>query len=676
MKRNKFFSSICLLAVLISLTACRAIQKPLNVITVTPTKPRFRIVPAFCKDRLPDRQIIEMLNLKLPLDYPPQIDIPSGPFHPLQALMPYLVTLDNRALLGMVSKNIDGLALSSFLDYLEGKGYLIRDNGIAILLYESSPEQIPAPFVSSMSQAGLVYLASVSYALTGQEKYLQIAKEALQTFLIDYRLGGVKVLDPISKYPWYEEHASESLTPDQLLYVLNGFLYALHTLAKTLELGLAERLPELPKVYKDGLMALKAALPAYETSYGWTFYDRTGSNRASAEYHSYQTLLLREIACRENDQELRAIADRWWSYYKIKLPYFLIPMHDRLMYLHLKGIYPHPYLQDEYATILIYRSKDGQRVPVIPQIRTGYISPQGTLKDSQNLEVAFLPLSSTGALEIWWTDNEGILGLPNLYLVELISDLSSALNSKKVIGNWVDCSNQRAESPIIVQNTNISGILVSFLQDQRPLKPWIKNPVHCIQMELGILPSRQQIFLDKSQIQVKFRGAYNGPGPGKGWHLIKIVPLPADVTDYRARQIAIILTGLDIDPSIYPYLEIPVLIDNVKAISVDGVYQDGSRISRYTPINGPSQEIQRILINWESFPRYQQGKRINSIDLRIYLSDLSINYGNLGIGPLVLISGSEGILSSIDFVFSSQIWEAVPNHNLSNDLYLVFFKEY
>lgn len=677
MKRNRFFGLVCLLAVLVSLTICRPNQKTLNVITATATKPQFRIVPAFCKDRLPDREIIEMLNLKLPLDYPSQTDISSGPFHPLQVLMPYLVTLDNRALLGMVSKNIDGLALSSFLDSLERDGYLIRDKGMAILRYESSAEQIPAPFISSMSQAGLVYLASVSYVLTGQDKYLQIAKEALRTFLTDYQQGGVRVSDPISGYPWYLEYASKSLGPAQLLYVLNGSLYALHTLAKTLELGLEDKMPELPQIYKDGLVGLKAALPAYEASWGWTFYDRTGSNRASAGYHSYQTLLLREIACRENDQELRAIADRWWSYYKIKLPYFLIPAQNQLMYLHLKGLYPHPYLRDEYATILVYRSNDGQRVPVIPQIRTGYISPAGTLQDSQNLEVAFLPLSSTGALEIWWTDDEEILGLPNLYLVDLINLNSVSTSEKQIkqIGNWVDCSSQNAAVPLIAQNTNIPGILVSFIQDQLPLKPWIENPVHCIQMTSGILPSRQQILLDGSQIKVTFRGTYDGPGPGKGWHFIKIVPPPADVTDYRARQIAIILSGLDIDPSAYPYLEIPVLIDNVKAITVDGVYQDGSRISRYIPINGPSQEIQRILINWESFPQYQPGKRISVIDLRIYLSDVSVNSGSLSIGPLVLSSGSEGILSNLDFILSSQIWQAVPNHNLSNGLYLAFFKE-
>jgi hypothetical protein len=150
-----------------------------------------RIVPAFCQYRLPDADMLKIANLPLPVRYPSEPP-PIHPFHPLLSLMPYLVALDNRALQGKIVKEDDGPAISALLDWQERSGQLVRRDGMTVLEYPVPTEQIPAPFISSMSQAGLAYLASVCYALTGEKKYLAHANEALRNW--KKAASGFKVL--------------------------------------------------------------------------------------------------------------------------------------------------------------------------------------------------------------------------------------------------------------------------------------------------------------------------------------------------------------------------------------------------------------------------------------------------------------------------------------------------
>jgi hypothetical protein len=635
-----------------------------------------RIVPSFCLDRLPDAELLKMINLPLP-DHYPSAPPDIRPFHPLQTLMPYLVALDNRALQGKIVKDVDGPALAALLDWLESSRNLIRRDGMAVLEYPVGTEQIPAPFISSMTQAGLTYLASAGYALTGKKKYLDLAREALTAFQLDYRKGGVKVRDEAyGGHDWYEEYATPALEPKNLLFVLNGFLYALHTLAKTLELNIPEQRPVLSAIYEEGLRALRAALPAYETSWGWSLYDRLGNNRASANYHMYQTLLLREIAEREQDANLRKTAERWWSFYKEKMPFYLFPSvhkkQSQLQYLHLKGVYPHFYNRDEYITTLVCRSSSGEKTVVRPDVRAAFISPSGMIQDTQNMEQALLP-ADTKNMDIWWYDRTEILGLPNLYRMDTLSSAPVSFFSEKKVGQWIDCS--RVNSPpedLSAGETNIPGIVVGTIEDKVPGQPWQKWTHHCVLLFPQILPSRLQIRPAKNQVRTTFRGEPTGLEPGEGWHLFKILSSEG-LAGYQANQIALIVQGLHIDPTAYPLIEIPLLMKGGTSMTVDGISPDGSSISRYTLIDGSRNDIQSVLMNWESFPGYQK-KLISTLDLRINLGE-GEQGGAIALGPITLISGVEGLLTNLDFVEKEPgIYETSLNKNFRLGFPSVFYK--
>lgn len=635
-----------------------------------------RIVPSFCLDRLPDAELLKTVNLPLP-DHYPLAPPDLRPFHPLQAMMPYLVALDNRALQGKIRKNVDGPAIAALLDWLENSGNLTRRDGLAVLEYPVATEQIPAPFISSMTQAGLTYLASVGYALTGEKKYLDLAREALAAFQVDYRNGGVKVRDEAyGGHDWYEEYATPALEPKNLLFVLNGFLYALHTLAKTLELNIPEQQPALSAIYEEGLRALKAALPAYETSWGWSLYDRLGNNRASANYHMYQALLLREIAEREKDADLRKTAERWWSFYKDKMPFYLFPpapkKPSQLQYLHLKGVYPHYYNRDEYITTLVCRSSSEKKTVVRPEVRAAFISPSGTIKDTQNMEQALLP-ADTQNMDIWWYDRIEILGIPNLYRMDTLSIAPVSSFSEKNVGQWIDCSKVNSPSEdLSVGETNISGIVVGTIEDKVSGQPWQKWTHHCVRLFPQILPTRLQIRPAKDQVRAAFRGEQTDLEPGEGWHLFKIRSSEG-LAGYQANQIALIVQGLQIDPAVYPLIEIPLLMKGGTSMTVDGISPDGSRISRYTLIDGPRNDIQSVLLNWESFPGYQK-KLITTLDLRINVGE-DERGGSIALGPITLMSGVEGLLTNLDFVEKEPgLYETSLNKNFRLGFPSVFYK--
>jgi D-glucuronyl C5-epimerase C-terminus len=249
--------------------------------------------------------------------------------------VPYLVPLDNRALLGEVSAQGDGAAIAALIDHLRSSPYLEQRGAMRVLVYPDAIEQVPAPFISSMSQSGLAYLASISFLATGRSADLDLAREVLESFRVSIEQGGLRSDE--GPGAWYEEYATPALPKEKRLFVLNGFVYALHNLAKMLSMGMDAYLPELPEIYAQGLVGLREALPQYETTFGWSYYDRTGENRATAAYHSFQTLLIRDLGCRDNDPILLGTADRWWDMYKQKMPFWLFrsdPASTQITYAH------------------------------------------------------------------------------------------------------------------------------------------------------------------------------------------------------------------------------------------------------------------------------------------------------------------------------------------------------
>lgn len=638
-----------------------------------------KIIPAFCKECLPDSKIISLAKFKVDCQYPANPEVKSrsankGSFHPLLTLEPYLTTLDNRAMLNIIYREVDGKAIADLVDWLESSGHLIRHNGMILLQYPFPIENVPAPFISSMAQAELVYLASVSYVLTGRKRDIDLARGALASFEVDYRDGGVLVMDTdFGGNPWYLEYANPTINRGQLLFVLNGFVHALHILAKTMELNLTEEMPRLPIIYRQGLKGLKDAVSAYELPWGWSMYDRTGENRATAGYHLYQSILLKEIATREEDSLLSTIAGRWISFYTYKLPYLNItsssPKNEFNIFIHFKGIYPHSYLSEEGTSTFLYESDSGKKKAVRAMTTNSFNSTVGNVHFSQNVEFAEI-LSKAKKIQVWWENDW--LGLPSVYKMFDVDNY--ALKKENIsLGRWISVNDLDSGSEDLKGlRTNRYDIIYSKLSDRNLYQSWLENPKRKIRLKKGFMPSRQILSLKQDQLVVGFRGKYGDKGPGKSWHTIKIIPA-AKLSGYQANRVLIQLKRLNINPSIYPYMELPLLVSQATSVVIAAVLSDGSRIARNFPINDSRKEIQKLIINWESFPRFQN-KPIHKVDIRIILPEDNRS-DEMAFCTPTLVSGVEGFLSILDCTAEKPgVFLTELNHNTRIGLPAAYFK--
>ncbi|MBQ0005293.1 MAG: hypothetical protein KBS68_05490 [Clostridiales bacterium] len=119
-----------------------------------------------------------------------------------------------------------------------------------------------APWVSAMGQGQAISLMCRCYLLTGDDKYLNSAKLAVNPFEISSKSLGV-----VSYYgdkPIYEEFPSK--TPS---FVLNGFAYSLFGLY---DLFCITKDKRVKRLFDEGIDTLKTILPLYDDS-GLSYYD-------------------------------------------------------------------------------------------------------------------------------------------------------------------------------------------------------------------------------------------------------------------------------------------------------------------------------------------------------------------------------------------------------------------
>jgi hypothetical protein len=166
----------------------------------------------------------------------------------------------------------------------------------------------------------------------------------------------------------------------------------------------------------------------------------------------------------------------------------------------------------------------------------------------------------------------------------------------------------------------------------------------CVSLAPSVVPARMTRPLQAAEATVVSRGsAVAGEAGGS---LTVNIAGPSGTGDYRDHQAGIVLSHLEIDPVRDPYMVLPLTVPRVAAMTIDAIAQDGSRITRYIPIQDGIDTPQQILVNWESFPRYE-AEPIASIDIRIILPD-DVETERINVGPLTLITGPEGLVSGTD----------------------------
>jgi heparosan-N-sulfate-glucuronate 5-epimerase len=163
----------------------------------------------------------------------------------------------------------------------------VKRNGTLVWEYNFSwPTYNNTPhFISGIAQSGAIRVLAMAYNITGDQKYLQIARGGLESFFNEIGQGGVTYKDPEGW--WYEEYAQPSLGIEPR--VLNGHMIALRDLQEYYNLTRDDKAIEL---FNLGVSDLRAHLKSYDTG-NWSRYDLAG-NDASIGYHELHIDLLAE----------------------------------------------------------------------------------------------------------------------------------------------------------------------------------------------------------------------------------------------------------------------------------------------------------------------------------------------------------------------------------------------
>ncbi len=137
-------------------------------------------------------------------------------------------------------------------------------------------------WAGSLCQAGCMKTLYLAYATTGDKRYLNLSKKALNAFKVPVEKGGllkIRYKNNISYY-WYPEYAS-----DNPPYVLNGFITSVMWIG---EYSKNTNNSDGIYLYNEGIKSLKAFIPDYDYNH-WSYYDAKG-HLCNTHYQHLQRL--------------------------------------------------------------------------------------------------------------------------------------------------------------------------------------------------------------------------------------------------------------------------------------------------------------------------------------------------------------------------------------------------
>ncbi|MGP8321587.1 MAG: D-glucuronyl C5-epimerase family protein [Methanosarcinaceae archaeon] len=131
------------------------------------------------------------------------------------------------------------------------------------------------PWVSAMAQGQAIQVLAYAYDLTGDKKYLNTAKSALNSFYVLVENGGVLHIDEDGGW-WYLEYCYKEQPKPR---TLNGFIFALIGIHEYYTITNDENALFL---FDEGVNELKNHLSDYDTG-SYTVYDVVGT--PAGKYH-------------------------------------------------------------------------------------------------------------------------------------------------------------------------------------------------------------------------------------------------------------------------------------------------------------------------------------------------------------------------------------------------------
>jgi peptidoglycan/xylan/chitin deacetylase (PgdA/CDA1 family) len=167
--------------------------------------------------------------------------------------------------------------------------------------------QLHPPWISAMAQGESASLLVRLYKVTGEERFADAARRAMQPLRKPVRAGGARAL--LAGGPFFEEYPTEPPS-----FVLNGGIFALWG-CYDVGAGLGES--DATQDFTDGLDTLAKNIDRWDTGY-WSLYDLFPHpvlrNVASPAYHILHTTQLRAMELIARRPELQAAAARFEGY--------------------------------------------------------------------------------------------------------------------------------------------------------------------------------------------------------------------------------------------------------------------------------------------------------------------------------------------------------------------------
>lgn len=164
-----------------------------------------------------------------------------------------------------------------------------------------------SPWYSALSQGQGLSLLVRAHRETGEARYLEAARAALETFYHPLEDGGVSYWDREGRI-WFEETVVDPPT-----HILNGYLWASWGIY---DIALHTDDSRALALWEDAVETLSQCLGQFDLGY-WSMYDLPGTrmrNPASWFYHALHIVQLRIMYRLTGKPVFQEFADRWDGY--------------------------------------------------------------------------------------------------------------------------------------------------------------------------------------------------------------------------------------------------------------------------------------------------------------------------------------------------------------------------
>ena len=171
---------------------------------------------------------------------------------------------------------------------------------------------VSPPYSSALAQALGLEVLTLAYELTGDEKYLDVSKKTIRSFLVDYEDGGFVSHENVENNSLFLHILAKP--GFQKTYVLNGHTNSLLSLWTYYE---KTKDPIAKTIFDKGINYLKENLVKYDTG-SWSSYDLM-ENWAMTGYHKGHILQFKMLYEITKEPILNDYADRFEKYLKYSL---------------------------------------------------------------------------------------------------------------------------------------------------------------------------------------------------------------------------------------------------------------------------------------------------------------------------------------------------------------------